>query len=237
MVTPGEEMTSQVLARGSPNILDLMIALFSACAAAYAMARPNLVGAVAGVAIATALVPPLCSAGISIAYRQYPIAMGAGLLFVTNLVAIILGAAGTFRYLGVTSSEASLIHRHWVYRTLGILGIAVIALAYPLARSLERTIEQGKPQPATYPLTKAVEEAVVEHVERLPEVELLAAGRPASLHDEADVVIIVTSPRSLPESFGDEIIEIVRREMEDEELVVEVHCLQEAWQTSKRRQR
>jgi uncharacterized hydrophobic protein (TIGR00271 family) len=237
IVTPGEEMTSQVLSRGSPNILDLLIALFSACAAAYALARPNLVGAVAGVAIATALVPPLCSAGISIAYRQYPIAMGAGLLFVTNLVAIILGAAGTFRYLGITSSESSVLHRRWVYWTLGVLGMTVLALAYPLARSLDRTIEQGKPQPANYPLTKAVEEAVVEYIKRSPEVDLLAAGRPASMHNKADVVVVLTSPHPLSESFGAEIVEIVQREMEDEDLVVEVHCLQEAWRTSKRPQR
>ncbi len=237
VVTPGEEMTLQVLARGNPNILDLMIALFSACAAAYALARPNLVGAVAGVAIATALVPPLCAAGISLAYRQYDIAQGASLLFATNLVAIILGAAATFRYLGVTSSEAGKTQRRWVYRVLGILGIAVIAMAVPLHLALERNIEQGKPQPANYPLTKAVEEALVEHIERTPDVELVAAGRPSSLHATADVVIIVMSPRDLPESFGDELTEIVRREMEDEELVVRVHCLQEAWQSSKSTQR
>ena len=238
VVTPGEEMTSQVLARGSPNLLDLMIALFSGCAAAYALARPSLVGAVAGVAIATALVPPLCSAGISIAYREYFIAQGAALLFVTNLVAIVLGAAGTFRYLGVTSAEASATQRRWVSRTLGILGVAVIALAYPLERALDRNIEQGKPQPANYPLTEAVEQAVVKHIElKRPEAELVAAGRPSSLHNEADVIIVLTSPRDLPESFGDEIVDIVQREMEDEELVVEVHCLQEAWQASKRPQR
>ncbi len=236
VVTPGEEMTSQVLARGSPNLLDLLIALFSAFAAAYALARPNLVGAVAGVAIATALVPPLCSAGISIAYQQYSIAQGAALLFVTNLVAIVLGAAGTFHYLGVTAAEASETQRRWVKRALGVLGIAVIALAIPLGLALERNIEQGRPQPATYPLTKSVEEAVVKHIKRNPGVALVAAGRPASLHDTADVVVVVTSPRPLPESFGDELIEIVRREMEDEELAVEVHCLQAAGQTSRRRQ-
>ncbi len=237
LVTPGEEMTSQVVARGNPNLLDLLIALFSACAAAYALARPNLVGAVAGVAIATALVPPLCSAGIAIAYQQYAIALGAALLFVTNLVAIVLGAAGTFRYLGVTSSEASAVQRRWVYPTLGILGVTVTILAFPLGRALERNIEQGKPQPATYPLTKAVEEAVVEYIKRTPEVDLLAAGRPASMHHKADVVIVLTSPRSLSESFGDEIVEIVQREMDDEDLVVEIHCLREAWRTSKRPQR
>ena len=56
--TPGEELTSQIYARGQPTILDLFIAVASAAAASYALARPNLVGSIAGVAIATALVPP-----------------------------------------------------------------------------------------------------------------------------------------------------------------------------------
>jgi hypothetical protein len=101
---------------------------------------------------------------------------------------------------------------------------------------LQRNIEQGKPQPANYPLTKAVEEAVVEHIERTPDVDLVAAGRPSSLHAKADVVIVVMSPKPLPESFGDELVAIVRREMEDEELAVKVHCLQEAGQASRRPQ-
>jgi uncharacterized hydrophobic protein (TIGR00271 family) len=151
VVTPGEEMTPQVLSRGSPNILDLMIALFSACAAAYALARPNLVGAVAGVAIATALVPPLCSAGISVAYQQYEIAGGAALLFATNLVAIILGAAVTFRYLGVTSAEAGTTQRRWVYRTLGILGIAVIGLPFRYILRCSATLSKANLSPLRIP--------------------------------------------------------------------------------------
>ncbi len=236
IATPGDDMTPQVLARGNPNLLDLLIALFSACAAAYALARPNLVGAVAGVAIATALVPPLCATGISVAYHQYTIGLGAFLLFITNLLAIVLGAAGTFRYLGVTASEARAGRRHWVYWISGLLGIAILALVFPLGRSLVRNIEQGRPQPASYPLTKAVQEAIMKFLRHRPEVELVAAGRPASLHAKADVIVIVASPHPLPKSFGDAIVEIVRRTMKDDQLVVKVHCLREAWQSPPRLQ-
>jgi uncharacterized hydrophobic protein (TIGR00271 family) len=237
VITPGEEMTSQVLARGNPNLLDLAVALCSAAAAAYALARPSLVGAVAGVAIATALVPPLCSAGISLAYHQFATAAGAALLFVTNLVAIILGAAVTFRILGITASKADDRQRRWVYRMVAALGITILVLLFPLERALEQNIEQGKPQPRTYPLTKAVEEALADHVRRTPDVALVATGRPSSLHAKSDVVIVLSSPHSLPESYADKLIEIVRREMEDEELVVEVHCVQGIWHTSKGKKR
>jgi uncharacterized membrane protein len=56
-----------VLSRGTPNVLDLLIALFAAAAATFAMARPSIVGTIAGVAIATALMPPVCAIGISLA--------------------------------------------------------------------------------------------------------------------------------------------------------------------------
>jgi uncharacterized membrane protein len=96
-VTPtGETLTQEVLARGSPNILDLLIAVFAAMAAAYAMARPNLVGSIAGVAIATALVPSGCAIGISLAEGDVLNGVGAGLLLLTNFAAIIVASNMTF---------------------------------------------------------------------------------------------------------------------------------------------
>ena len=77
-------------------------------------------------------------------------------------------------------------------------------------------------------MTKAVEEALVEHIKKKPDVELVASGRPSTLHDKADVVVFLMTPHALPETYGQELTEIVRREMEDPELVVEVHCLQQA---------
>jgi uncharacterized membrane protein len=68
IITPtGATLSDEVLSRGTPNVLDLLIALFAAAAATFAMARPSIVGAIAGVAIATALVPPVCAIGISLA--------------------------------------------------------------------------------------------------------------------------------------------------------------------------
>jgi len=229
-ITPGKEMTSQVVSRGSPNILDLLVALFSGAAAAYAMARPSLTGTVAGVAIATALVPPLCSCGISMVYRQFDVAGGAALLFVTNLVAIVLGAAITFRWMGVSAGRANVRQKLWVFRTVGVFGILLIVLAFPLQRALQRNIDTGKAQPNSFPLTAAVQEALVEYIEKTPKLELIASGRPSSEHDEADVVLVLASPSPLSESYADELIRIVRHEMDNEELLVKVHCLREAWQ-------
>ncbi len=230
LLTPGEELTAQIISRGNPNILDLLIALFSAAAAAYALARPSLVGAVAGVAIATALVPPLCSTGISLAYREFLNAQGAALLFVTNLVAIVLGAGLMFRMLGVTYMKAGAAQRRWVYRAAAVIGTSLIVLAIPLQFGLQKLIEQGKSQPTNYPLTKIVEHSLVEYIERTPGVQLVASGRPSTLHSESDVVIVLSSPKRLRPEYAAQLIEICRREMGDPDLVVEVHCFLDAWQ-------
>lgn len=154
--TPLGELTPQVLARGDPDVLDLLVAGASAAAAAYALARPNLVGSIAGVAIATALVPPLCSLGLALTYQDFSTAWGAGLLFITNFLAIVLVAALTFRLMGVCFDPASSRQRIWVYRTGAVMIIASIAVAIPLYIALQRSVFHTSPQPLSHPLTKQV---------------------------------------------------------------------------------
>ncbi|MFM9939019.1 MAG: DUF389 domain-containing protein [Hyphomicrobiaceae bacterium] len=91
---------NQLLARTSPNILDLLIALIGGAAGAYAAASPKISGAVVGVAIATALCPPLTACGILLAHGLTGLAAGALLLFVTNLTAITVAAMTVFLILG-----------------------------------------------------------------------------------------------------------------------------------------
>jgi uncharacterized hydrophobic protein (TIGR00271 family) len=91
--------------RTRPQFYDLLIALTSGVAAAYAMGRPNLFSALPGVAIAAALVPPIATSGIAFAYGDFAKGGGALLLFLTNMVAIILGTSLIFRAVGVRSQK------------------------------------------------------------------------------------------------------------------------------------
>ena len=136
-LTPGlVELTPELQARCGPNILDLFIALFSGIAAAYALARPGLLGALPGVAIAAALVPPIATTGIALSIGAVVEATLAATLFGTNLVAIILSSAATFFVLGVRGdSQYSPIQR-WVRRTMLTLAILTACLAVPLGVSL-----------------------------------------------------------------------------------------------------
>ena len=99
-LTPEAEITGQLDARGQPQMLDLMIALASGAAGAYATCRKGVADTVAGVAIAVALVPPLATVGIGLALAEWPLAIGAALLLATNFVAIATASALMFLWVG-----------------------------------------------------------------------------------------------------------------------------------------
>ena len=82
---------SEVAARTSPNLLDLGIALVAGGLATYAKLRSDAVSSLAGTAIAVALVPPICVMGLLLSHAHWAEALGAGLLFATNLLGILTG--------------------------------------------------------------------------------------------------------------------------------------------------
>ena len=100
LFTPIERLTSEMSGRLSPTILDLFVAIVSGAAAAYAKSNEKILGSLAGVAIAVALVPPIAVAGIGLGWADWHMFSMAFLLFITNLVGIVLAAAFTFVLLG-----------------------------------------------------------------------------------------------------------------------------------------
>ena len=83
-----QPLTAEILSRTQPTSMDLMIALAGGTAGAYAMVSPHLSVAVVGVAVATALVPPLAASGILFANGETQLGLGALLLALTNIIAI-----------------------------------------------------------------------------------------------------------------------------------------------------
>lgn len=106
---PFHSATGEILARTNPNLLDLGIALFSGLAGSMAVGRAAGSGGVTtlpGVAIAVALMPPLCTIGFGLGSGANTRIMGgAGLLFLTNLVAIVASAFMVFLLIGMNSPE------------------------------------------------------------------------------------------------------------------------------------
>ncbi len=104
-VSPIKSPTNEIMARVSPNLLDLSIAFLSGAAGAYAMSRKSIASALPGVSIAVALVPPLAVVGFGFASADLNIAFGALLLFFTNLIAIVFAASLVFIALDFLSTE------------------------------------------------------------------------------------------------------------------------------------
>jgi len=100
LFTPIERLTTEMSGRLSPTILDLFVAIVSGMAAAYAKSNAKILGSLAGVAIAVALVPPIAVAGIGLGWMDWSMFSSAFLLFITNLVGIVFSAAFTFAILG-----------------------------------------------------------------------------------------------------------------------------------------
>lgn len=98
---PIEAPTSEMLARGTPSLLDAGVALVSGLVAAYATSRKDIPAALAGVAIAAALMPPVCTIGLGIAIQDAALAGGAFLLFLTNIAFIVGAESLIFLWMGL----------------------------------------------------------------------------------------------------------------------------------------
>jgi uncharacterized hydrophobic protein (TIGR00271 family) len=227
IITPsGDTLPEQVLARGGPNILDLLIAVFAAGAATFAMARPNIAGAIAGVAIATALVPPVCSIGISLASAELQNALGAFVLFGTNLIAIIVVSSIAFALLGVSQTSRRYTRLAWLIR-LSLVALLLV-IAGPLSQSLIDQLQEGKHVPLANPVTSAVRTALYERVAQDEGVEIMFLGRPRAVHS---VMIHIASQVELPPSYADQLRRIVRDNMDDPELKVSVVAVRGLWRS------
>ena len=92
LISPQYEGSSQLLARTSPSIYDVFVALFGGAAGIISIACKNKGQVMPGVAIATSLMPPLCTAGYGIATLQAQFFFGALYLFFTNMIFILFAS-------------------------------------------------------------------------------------------------------------------------------------------------
>lgn len=138
----------EIVGRTAPTALDLVVAVAAGAAAAFAATRASIGDAIPGVAIAVALVPPLCVVGIGLALGEsaipqiglildQSIALGAFMLFLANLAGIIFSGALVFIIQG---------YGRWSSALRGIIiSMAVIAgLMYPLWMALDELLTRQR---------------------------------------------------------------------------------------------
>lgn len=124
---------SQITSRVSPTFLDMLIAVAAGAAGAFATIDRRVSQSIAGVAIAVALVPPLSVVGVSLGAGRFADAAGAGLLFATNFVAIVLSSAVVFLLGGfVAPATVRGIGARRVLQTLAPFLAAALFVMIPL---------------------------------------------------------------------------------------------------------
>ncbi|MFG2296424.1 DUF389 domain-containing protein [Streptomyces sp. NPDC048603] len=130
---------SQISGRTSPGLLDLIAALATGFAGAVALARKDVAAVLPGVAIAISLVPPLVVTGVCAGQTAWWLALGALVLFVSNLLALVFAGMVVFAALGYTRTPA----RHGgraTRRAYVMVGLLFAAVLLPLAVNTVTTV-------------------------------------------------------------------------------------------------
>lgn len=137
LAMPLDTASPEMKARMSPNLLDLLVAVVSGVAGAYAHAKEEIAKSLAGVAIAVALVPPLSVAGIGIGWGDWQMAGGALLLLITNLVGIALAGSATFLVLGFAPFKRA-------RAGVGITLLVMLVISAPLSLSFSHLVAKDR---------------------------------------------------------------------------------------------
>lgn len=190
------EIPAEVISRTHPTPFDLGIALAGGAAAAYALAQPQLSAALPGVAIATALMPPLCTIGVGLSLPDQSVAGGATLLFLTNLVAIIFAGILVFVAVGFRPQRVH-ANQSRVPRSLIISAGLVLVVTIPLILLTLSFVRAGQRE-------NALRSAVIESVAFLPDVQVVEIES----SQEEDVLHIEVTARASRQPLYHEIVQM-----------------------------
>ncbi len=143
-LSPLNEPTAEILARVRPNIFDMFVAVLSGIVGAIALCtRRNYLITATGVAVATAVIPPLSVTGYGIGTGQFMLASGGFLLFFTNFVAIVLTSDLVFLILGFRSRHTE-VQQYSPRKRLLIIFTLLMLISIPLVYTLVVDIKKVK---------------------------------------------------------------------------------------------
>jgi len=148
-------LSPELLARTAPSLLDLGIAVAAGLAGGYVLTHKGAGSSLPGVAIAVALVPPLATVGVALEFGATNLALGALLLYTTNLIAIVLSASIVMFMSGFVPDYVRQIARGHLGLRLLPWGLALVAIAVPLGLHTKAVVED---EAFVRDVTSAVEE-------------------------------------------------------------------------------
>ncbi len=180
------QVTPEMLSRTEPNLMDLLVAVLAGFAGTYALIDSRLSPALPGVAIATAIVPPLANSGLCLAMGAYLGAWGSFLLFFANFLAILLVSSATF----IAAGMAPKIHwadRWDLARRFGMAGVGFILVAALLTHTLVKIVRDRY-------LSNAVKTEISAAFSRFPSTSLVSTIQ-QEYQDKLYVLATVRTPK------------------------------------------
>ena len=146
------QSNAQFTSRVSPRMIDLYAALWSGAAAAFAMSCKDVADSLPGAAIAIALVPPLCVAGIGLSVGQWREAGGALLLFLTNFLSILLAGGAVLALLGLRRASVKGLEGHTRRNAYLLIVLVLVLVIIPLGTTTAGIFQQRQIEKETVQL-------------------------------------------------------------------------------------
>jgi uncharacterized hydrophobic protein (TIGR00271 family) len=178
-------VTPEMLARTAPNLLDLLVAVLAGFAGAYAMINEHLSPALPGVAIATAIVPPLANVGLCLAVGAYDGAYGSFLLFLANFLSILVVSAAVF--IGAGLVQAVPIARWGFVRRFGVPALGFMVVTVLLTPPLVHIVKDRY-------LTSAIKRVISGQLSQLPTTAMFKMAHEAHA-GQLYILATVRTPR------------------------------------------
>lgn len=192
LISPIDEAGSELFARTNPTFLDVLVALFGGLTGILAGSRKEKNNVIPGVAIATALMPPLCTAGFGLANGMWEYFFGAFYLFLINAILIATATTLVVRYLNfpqTTFVDAAREQRYKRYFAIALLAL-VIPSGWIFYKTVSETVLTSRinsfvEEQAKFPGTEVVKSDIV-WTEGDPHVHLVLLGEfvPESLVEQ-----------------------------------------------------
>ncbi|HVP20184.1 MAG TPA: TIGR00341 family protein [Spirochaetia bacterium] len=147
LAVPITHFSEEIAARSHPSLFDIIVALGSGALAAYGYANSKVSSALTGIAVAVALMPPLCTLGIGLGKMDPQIAAGAAVLFAINLVSISLAAACVFWMMRIhpLSEDRAEVKRRALSQIV-VSAVLLCLIAVPVVLSVRTGLEQENAQ-------------------------------------------------------------------------------------------
>ncbi len=209
------DVTPEMLSRTEPTLLDLLVAVFAGFAGALALINERISPALPGVAISTAIVPPLSTCGLCLAFGAYRGAYGALLLFTANFLAILLVSSLVFALAGLVADE-EILPLNRIARRLLTAGLCFLIVALILTKAMVGMIEERN-------RVKTIRGILTEALHKEPTTSLVDV-LPSRHQKELSILATVRTPKVFSPDRVKRIEETLQRSL-DTPLQLIVRCV------------